>query len=153
MTEMDLGPTLNTAVAVVDAAAKVRDYIGHAKASATRRAYASDWRHFERWCHTRGLPSLPATPEGVAMYVSDLADSRSTSTIERRLSSIAHHHREATLESPTTHTGVRETIRGIRRVHGVHKNGKRALSAEDFKAALAALPDTLWGPKTPSEPK
>ena len=42
---------------------KARDYFDAAQAAGTRRAYASDLRHFGGWCRARGLPSLPAEPQ------------------------------------------------------------------------------------------
>jgi hypothetical protein len=32
-----------------------RDYARGAKAAATQRAYAADWRHYTAWCRRRGL--------------------------------------------------------------------------------------------------
>jgi hypothetical protein len=38
-----------------------RDYARGAKAAATQRAYAADWRHYTAWCRRRGLdPELDA---------------------------------------------------------------------------------------------
>jgi hypothetical protein len=31
-----------------------RDYARGAKAAATQRAYAADWRHYTAWCRRRG---------------------------------------------------------------------------------------------------
>src|SRR5271154_1191988 len=40
-----------------------KDYARGAKAAATLRAYAADWRHFTAWCRRRGLdPELEALP-------------------------------------------------------------------------------------------
>jgi hypothetical protein len=39
------------------------------KAAATRRAYRSDFRIFEGWCHGRGVSALPATAEAVAAFL------------------------------------------------------------------------------------
>lgn len=35
-------------------------YASKPKSASTRRAYNSDWRHFERWCQENGLDSLSA---------------------------------------------------------------------------------------------
>ena len=35
----------------------------------TRRVYAAQWRIFENWCDSVGLPSLPAQPLTVARYL------------------------------------------------------------------------------------
>lgn len=43
------------------------------KAPATRKAYASDFRIFERWCAQQGLAALPADPAAVAGFIADEA--------------------------------------------------------------------------------
>jgi hypothetical protein len=44
------------------------------RAKRTRKAYASDWRDFESWCTEVRLPSLPAEPETVGLYITELAE-------------------------------------------------------------------------------
>ncbi len=57
MSQLALTPLMAEMTALVDRAeAFVRD----AKAPATLRAYRSDWVHFEAWCQSHQLPSLPA---------------------------------------------------------------------------------------------
>ena len=55
------------------AAVAANQFIRAAKAPATLRAYAADWRHFTAWCAEHGLSALPATPDTVALYLADLA--------------------------------------------------------------------------------
>ena len=47
-------------------------YAADAKASATRRAYAADFRAFEAWCEGHGASSLPATPSTVCVYLAEI---------------------------------------------------------------------------------
>ena len=54
----DLGPLIK----------RTEDFVRAAKAPATLKAYSSDWRDFNAWCHGHGLQSLPAAPETVALY-------------------------------------------------------------------------------------
>jgi hypothetical protein len=97
-----------------------RDYARGAKAPATMRAYASDWRHYTAWCERKGLDALPPDPEVIGLYLAACASGQvvsgqvgsgkvgagkigsgnpdqvassgsSVSTIERRLSAIAWH--------------------------------------------------------------
>ncbi len=49
---------------VADLALEARSYARAAKAPATLRAYAADWRHFSAWRETHGRDALPASPEG-----------------------------------------------------------------------------------------
>jgi site-specific recombinase XerD len=58
-----------------------------------RRGYTSDLRSFDAWCQARGLVSLPATPQVVAAYISDLAVSHKPATVGRHLAAIASRHK------------------------------------------------------------
>ena len=49
------------------------DLASNEKALSTRKAYASDFRIFERWCATQGLAALPADPAAVAGFIADEA--------------------------------------------------------------------------------
>jgi hypothetical protein len=53
-----------------------RDYARGAKAAATQRAYAADWRHYTAWCRRRELEPLPPDPQVVGLYLaaSDLKE-------------------------------------------------------------------------------
>ena len=56
-------------------ASETREFLSAAKAESTRRAYRTDWLHFAAWCRRHTLDALPATPETVALYLTDLAAS------------------------------------------------------------------------------
>jgi hypothetical protein len=72
-----------------------RDYAEASTAENTNKAYAADWKHFNRWCRLKGTEPLPPSPEMIGLYVADLAaparkaPALSVSTIERRLSGLA----------------------------------------------------------------
>src|ERR1041384_1269693 len=73
---------------------RANEYAQESRAAATRRAYLSDFTSFEAWCAKHGLPSMPAAPATVAVYLSALADQgRKAATIMRALTGIAHAHR------------------------------------------------------------
>ena len=40
-----------------------RDYARAAVADSTRRAYATDWSNYTRWCRMKGAEPLPPSPE------------------------------------------------------------------------------------------
>ncbi len=131
--------------ALEEAAGRARDYVGQARAANTLRGYRADWAHFEGWCRSHGLSSLPASPEHVALYLASLAETHKASTLQRRLSSISQAHKAAGLESPTGHAAVRAVWAGIRRARGVAQEGKAPAVTEDVRAMVAALPDSLLG--------
>ena len=133
---------------LADVAQRARDYAQEAKAANTRRAYRADWRDFTAWCEGHGRTALPAAPETVALYLTDLAGRRKTSTLQRRLSSISQAHQlagHAAHDSPTRHATVRAVWAGIRRAKGTAQAGKAPALTADVRAMVATLPDTLLG--------
>ena len=59
-------------VALAPAYAEARAYLERAKAPGTLRAYRADWRHFTAWCGARGREVLPAAPDTLALYLTEL---------------------------------------------------------------------------------
>jgi site-specific recombinase XerD len=84
----------------------------------TRKAYESDWRQFTTWCEsTKSLASDPAT---IAAYIRNLTSTvYNIRTVERKLTGIAHYHREAGLPNPVEHERVKAVMKGIRRAHTI----------------------------------
>jgi site-specific recombinase XerD len=128
-----------------DLADQARIFIGQTKAPSTIRAYRSDWRHFEAWCIVRDLEALPAAPETVALYLTDLASSFKASTLQRRISSISQAHQAANLDSPTGERVVRMTHAGIRRAIGTAQMGKSPVLTVELRAMAATLGGDLLG--------
>ena len=135
-------------VTLEQTASRARAYADAAKAPNTRRAYRSDWNDFLRWCRGRRRTALAATPDTVALYLTELASVCKVSTLQRRLTSIGQAHQAAGYaahESPTKHVTVRAVWAGIRRAHGTAQEGKAPTLIEDVRAMVATLPDTLLG--------
>lgn len=132
---------------LVDLADRARGFIQAAKAGNTRRAYLSDWRHFESWCQSHGIASLPAAPDHVALYLTDLATDHRPATLQRKQTSINKVHRATGFEAPATmqQAVVSETLKGIRRTLGTAQTGKEPLLTSDLCRMLAALSDGLLG--------
>jgi len=125
---------------------QVKEFINASRAESTKAAYRKDWEDFSRWCKAAELPSMPATPETVAAYLSHLAtEGKSASTLTRRASAIRFAHKLAGVQSPTASPLVEATMGGIRRTIGTAQHGKAPAVAEDVKAMCACLSDTLKG--------
>lgn len=120
----------------------VAAFIEASKADNTRKAYATDWQHFEEWCNAGGEVSLPAFPETVARYISALADSRKPSTIQRRLASISVAHHAAGYPSPASAPIVRATMQGIRRTLGMAQRQASPLMVEHVRRAVSLMGDS-----------
>lgn len=113
-------------------------------ASNTRKAYEADWRAFVRWTEARGVsPALPVDVATCAAWLADMeSEGKAVATIRRRARGLAHAHRDAHLETPTSDERIRKLLAGIGRSRaeaGDRPKRKRALAASMVRAALANL--------------
>jgi integrase len=113
-------------------------YTGAARASATLRAYASDWRDFDRWCRDAGRCSLPASEETLCLYLVARLEDRRVSTVDRRFAAIVDKHRREGQPVPSGQL-VRDVMRGARREHGTAPVQKAALRAGDLRKICGLL--------------
>ena len=129
----------------VEARIRISRALQNAVSLNTRTNYASRWTQFEKWIDAKGYDSiLPIDPIVVAEYVTERADEGATvATVKAGAVAISARHREAGLESPTEHEGVRKVIKGISREHGRAAKQARPLDKE----ALAAIEATATVPR------
>ncbi|MBI1213759.1 MAG: tyrosine-type recombinase/integrase [Alphaproteobacteria bacterium] len=120
-------------------------FLEQSKATNTRRAYRADWADFSTWCEKYRRPSLPASPDTVAYYLADRSQELKTSTIQRRLATIAEAHRTAGLESPTKSAQVKLVWAGIRREKGTAQAHKKPTLTKHIRAMVEHLPENLLG--------
>lgn len=128
-----------------------RDYAKASTAGNTNKAYASDWKHFARWCRLKGTDPLPPSTEMIGLYLTDLAaptgatPALSVSTIDRRLSGLAWNYaqRGFTLDRKDRH--IATVLAGIKRKHARPPVQKEAILPEDILAMVATLPFDLRG--------
>ena len=100
----------------IEQAERIAEAVAARRAPNTQRAYASQWRGFERYCAAHDAPALPAAPLTVAAYLSDRAAAGlSASSINAAVASIAAQHREANAQDPTTDERVRAVRAGLAR--------------------------------------
>jgi len=128
-------------------AGRARDYVEAASSANTRRAYASDWKHFSSWCRRQGVAPLPPNPETVGLYITACASGSATgdkkpnsvSTIERRLSSLSWNfsQRGQPLDRKDRH--IATVMAGIRNKHAAPPRQKEAVLPEDLIAMLETL--------------
>lgn len=89
-------------------------YLEAAKRANTQRSYGNAVRHFE----VEAGRLLPATPDQVAQYLADYAESLAVSTLRQRLAALGRWHRDHGFVDPTHTALVRQTIKGIAAIHG-----------------------------------
>ena len=126
---------------------KARDYVRKSSSDNTRRAYASDWKHFAAWCRRAGLSLLPPDPQTVGLYITACASGtvtgdrkpNSVATIERRLSSLGWNYaqRGDALDRRDRH--IATVMAGIRNAHARPPVQKEAILPEDIVAMLETL--------------
>lgn len=138
----DMLPERKASAELQQLASRAAAYAEGGRADATKKAYASDFAHFQQWCVDHGVDSLPATEGTVARYLAHLADEDfAASTIHRRIVSISQVHQQEGFASPTKTDQVRSVWRGIRRALGTSVKGKEPLLTEDIKAIVEQLDD------------
>jgi integrase len=128
-------------------AGRARNYVEAASSANTRRAYASDWKHFASWCRRQGVEMLPPDPQVVGLYITAQASGTATgdkkpssvATMERRLSSLTWNYaqRGQALDRKDRH--IATVMAGIRNTHAAPPRQKEAVLPEDLIAMLETL--------------
>lgn len=117
------------------------EFLRASRATATRAAYASDWRQFTAWIESHGLDPLPADPRMVALWISHMARSlqRKPGSIRRMLTAIGTIHRSAGHPNPCDQEIVREEMRGIANTLGVRPKRAAPLLIPHLEALVASM--------------
>lgn len=126
---------------------RARDYVDAASSANTRRAYASDWRHFASWCRRQGVEVLPPDPQVVGLYITACASGavtgdkkpNSVSTIERRLSALSWNYAQRGQPLDRKDRHIATVLAGIRNTHAAPPLQKEAILPEDLIAMLETL--------------
>jgi site-specific recombinase XerD len=107
----------------------------------TTRSYRSDWQSWEAFCCFHGFTPLPADPEQVRLYLTQLTQFAGRNggkvkprTAQRHLVAIAAAHRAQDIGFDTQHPVLRRTMDGIRRTFGARQEGAPALRHGDIAA-------------------
>jgi len=118
-----------------------------ARAGSTIRAYTHDWQQFRAWCEANGFVSLPASPQTVILYSTDLAKNHGKrwNTLSRRIAAISQLHSQAGFESPTRSWAVKQFLQGLRRELGIAPVRKRPVLVGDLQEILKQIPNSLLG--------
>ena len=128
-------------------AGRARDYVEAASSANTRRAYASDWKHFASWCRRQGIELFPPDPQVVGLYITACASGKATgdkkpnsvSTIERRLSSLTWNYAQRGQPLDRKDRHIATVMAGIRNKHASPPRQKEAVLPEDLIAMLETL--------------
>ncbi|MCK9552913.1 site-specific integrase [Aquamicrobium sp.] len=126
---------------------RARSYVEAASSTNTRRAYASDWKHFASWCRRQGLATMPPSPQTIGLYITACASGTVSgdrkpnlvSTIERRLSSLSWNYAQRGLSLDRKDRHIATVMAGIRNKHAAPSRQKEAILPEDLIAMLETL--------------
>lgn len=133
------------------------DFEAGSAAKNTQVAYQRAWTRFEGWCTRRGMPSLPASPDLIRLYATDLvttgiphADGTpaekpgSLRTLDLHLAAInyAHEHRFPGQESPIRKL-PKHFRRGIKQKLAKPPRKKQWIGAEQLAQFVGRYGDSL----------
>lgn len=112
----------------------------------TRKSYQKDWENFSAFCRSRQLEPYPASPETVALYITELAIvGMSVATINRRCTSISAIHRAGDKPVPTKSDCVYRVMQGIRRKKTKPRRRPKAISWSQLRDMINCCGLTMMG--------
>ena len=115
---------------------RIRSALERSTSPNTLRAYDQAWRRWVAWTKARGIRAMPATPELVAAFLTELANQGlSVATLRLQKVALGRAHRSIYTPDPTATQGVRRVMAGIAREHGRPQRQAKLLT----EAALAAV--------------
>jgi integrase len=130
---------------LVTLAETARDYAEASSSANTRKAYASDWRHYSAWTRRHAFPALPPDPQVLGLYIAACASGAMTgkpdsvATVERRMSALAWNFAQRGEKFDRADRHVATVLAGVRRTQGRPPEQKEAILPEDLKAMIATL--------------
>lgn len=134
-------------VDLVDHARRGQSTVAVEKSSNTRRAYATDWRHFTIWCRRQGLTPLPPDPLIVGRYMKACVHGtehggpkqNAVSTITRRLSSLSWNYTQRGFQLDRKDRHIAVAMAEIRTSHVRLPVQKEAVLAQDILEMIETL--------------
>ena len=104
------------------------------KAPTTVKKYAGAFSRWKRWASSwQEIPSLPARPIHVALYLTYLAQTAKTSApLEEAINALSWVHKMATVEDITTHPLVVQVLAGAKRMLARKTTKKEPLQPEQL---------------------
>ena len=117
-----------------------------AYAPSTIRAYRADFNDFIGFCDARNANALPAAPNLVVQYISQLTGSgRSSASIRRALCGLSAIHRLNRFDDPTKDPDVTLEMRRMHRKLGRSSSQARSINADILDKLLLATDDSIRG--------
>ena len=105
----------------------------------TVRVYRSDIADFINFCNRHNLKFLPANPNIVSVYLTNLSKTSKFSTLKRRLASLSMYHKMKGHYLDIKHPIISENLLGIKRIKGSYQIGKKPILISDLKMIIQAI--------------
>jgi integrase len=106
------------------------------RAEGTWRVYQAGWRTWESWAATAGVTAMPARPDDVAAFLSDMSASRKLTTLKGYVVAIAVGHQLKGLTFESSAPAIRVILRGVAREKGRDRRRVRPLLARQVRAMM-----------------
>jgi len=91
------------------------------------------------FCNRHNLKFLPANPNIVSLYLTDLSKTSKFSTLKRRLASLSMYHKMKGHYLDIKHPIISENLLGIKRIKGSYQTGKKPILINDLKMIIQAI--------------
>ncbi|MEN7551813.1 tyrosine-type recombinase/integrase [Rapidithrix thailandica] len=125
---------------------KIAQLLDKEQSENTRKAYRSDFEHFQHFCEGQQESSLPASVKTVMAYLSHCAEQFKPSVIKRRMAAIKNYHQAHTQTSPTDDLRVKRLFYAIKRDKGTAQASVKPILKKDIWEAIDTLDEnTLKG--------
>ncbi|NQV36262.1 MAG: tyrosine-type recombinase/integrase [Phycisphaeraceae bacterium] len=111
----------------------VTEYARAARSERTKEAYRDDWKDYSKWARDKNFLPLPSSPDAVALYLAERAETLKPSTLARRLVGIRTAHKLAGFDLPTNAPVIRDTLTGIKRQRGSALSQKAPLTIDNLR--------------------
>ena len=110
------------------------------KATETKRAIDKHWRKYQKWGSLNELETFPSSSETLEKYLLFLKDENcKIATIEQAKWAINSKHKLHRLPEPANSENIKVIIKGLRRILGIKKNKKQALTIEHIASVQFRL--------------
>ena len=112
----------------------------------TRDSYTNQWNRFVSWTQASGRPSLPASPEDVALYLEDRSETGAKpSTLRVVAAAIARNHKDAGFDVPVQHDIARTVLDELTRDDAPGPSRARSLNLDCYLAIRKTAHKPRWG--------
>ena len=110
---------------------KARQYFTHGLVDSTQRIYSAPQRQYLAFCSRLDLSLFPASEQTLMLFITELASRIQPQSIPVYLSAIRALHIAHGYPNPLDDTlQLRQTVRGINRLHGITAKQKLAITIE-----------------------